>query len=350
MKVITAKLIRLTRPTMEGSCAIVLTNKGVTKEVEIKTEVRQGDALSTTLFNIVLDGVISASGIKRSVIINSLVQAIAYADDIALIARSRKSLEEAFLAVVTKAKIRGLEINHSKTKYMTSSRAQKSITRISLRPYRFDQVEHFKYLGVMVNGSNDRSMEINERIQAGNRAYWSYQRFLKDKSISKTTKLQIYKTTIRPVVTYSSETMCLSQRDEDKLRVFERKVLRKILGPKRNEEGQYRILWNYEIVKILEGEDIIKYVKAQRLRWFGHIERRDEAALIRKIKDWKRIEDRPKGRPKARWEEQKGVEQNCGHDKKDQLLKKELVIKRSNSLQINGLRSLVEAALFRWNV
>lgn len=299
-----AKLIRLTKMTMEGSRARVITNEGATEEVEIQTGVRQGDALSTTLFNIALDGVISASGIERSSIISSTVQAIAYADDIALIARSKKGLEETLEAIVAGAKRRGLEINQSKTKYMMSSRNQTKATQIKLGPYKFDKVEHFKYLGVVVNGNNDRSMEINERLQAGNRAYWSYLRYLKDKSISRKTKLQIYKTAIRPVVTYAAETMCLTQRCEDKLRVFERKILRKILGPKRTEDDEYRILWNYEINDIMEGEDIVKYIKAQRLRWFGHVERRGKEELIRKIKDWRPTEERPKGRPKARWEDQ----------------------------------------------
>jgi hypothetical protein len=43
--------------------------------------------------------------------------------------------------------------------------------------------------------------------------------------------MKIYKTMMRPVVTYSSETWILTEKDENNLRIFERQILRKITGP-----------------------------------------------------------------------------------------------------------------------
>jgi hypothetical protein len=54
---------------------------------------------------------------------------------------------------------------------------------------------------------------------------------LKSKSISRRSKLKIYKTLIRPIVTYGAETQTLTDTQEKALRWFERKVLRKIYGP-----------------------------------------------------------------------------------------------------------------------
>ena len=51
---------------------------------------------------------------------------------------------------------------------------------------------------------------------------------LKSKIISRRSKLQIYKTLIRAVVTYGAETWTLTAEEENALRRFERKVLRKI--------------------------------------------------------------------------------------------------------------------------
>jgi hypothetical protein len=76
--------------------------------------------------------------------------------------------------------------------------------------------------------------------------------------------------------------MRLTNTDEENLGIFERKVLRKIAGPRRTEEGEYRILMNHEIRDIIEGEDIVGFVKAQRLRWFGHVQRRDTQHILRK--------------------------------------------------------------------
>jgi hypothetical protein len=58
--------------------------------------------------------------------------------------------------------------------------------------------------------------------------------------------------------------MRLTNTDEENLGIFERKVLRKIAGPRRTEEGEYRTLMNHEIRDIVEGEEIVGFVKAQR--------------------------------------------------------------------------------------
>jgi hypothetical protein len=51
----------------------------------------------------------------------------------------------------------------------------------------------------------------------------------------------------------------------------------------------------------LEGADIVTFVKAQRIKWLGHTQRRDRATG--KLLDWKRIGIRPVGRPRHRWHE-----------------------------------------------
>jgi hypothetical protein len=53
--------------------------------------------------------------------------------------------------------------------------------------------------------------------------------------LSKNLKIKIYRTTILPVVLYGCETWSLTLREEHRLRVFENRVLRRILGPKRDE-------------------------------------------------------------------------------------------------------------------
>jgi len=59
--------------------------------------------------------------------------------------------------------------------------------------------------------------------------------------ISRNSKLQIYRTLVRPVVTYGSESLTLTMEDERALAVLERKVLRKIYGPvkKKKNYGEF---------------------------------------------------------------------------------------------------------------
>jgi hypothetical protein len=66
--------------------------------------------------------------------------------------------------------------------------------------------------------------------------------------LSKNTKLKVYRTTILPVVFYGCETWSLTLREEQRLRVFENRVLRRTFGPKRDEvTGEWRRLHNEEL-------------------------------------------------------------------------------------------------------
>jgi hypothetical protein len=80
--------------------------------------------------------------------------------------------------------------------------------------------------------------EIKSRLNSGNACYYSAQNLLSSCFISKNLKIKIYKTLILPVVLYGCETWSLTLREEEhRLRVFENRVLRRIFGPKREEDG-----------------------------------------------------------------------------------------------------------------
>ena len=73
-------------------------------------------------------------------------------------------------------------------------------------------------------------------------------------------KIQIYKTIIRPTVTYGCETWVLTASDENQLYIFERRILRKIYGPTQNPDGTWRIKTNDELRHRMKQEDIIKFI------------------------------------------------------------------------------------------
>jgi hypothetical protein len=60
-------------------------------------------------------------------------------------------------------------------------------------------------------------------------------------------KIKIYRTVILPVVLYGCETWSLTLREEHRLKVFGNKVLRRIFGPEREEDGSWRKLHNDEL-------------------------------------------------------------------------------------------------------
>ena len=153
-----------------------------------------------------------------------------------------------------------------------------------------------------MNADNKINIEIAERVANGNKIYYANSKLIKSKLLKKDTKMKIYKRMIRPVVTYAPETWTLTAKDENNLRIFERQILRRIFGPV-NIDIIWRIRNNVEIYELIEGADIVRFIKAQRIKWLGHIQRMDQARPTRKLLDWKPMGTRPVGRPRQRWQD-----------------------------------------------
>jgi hypothetical protein len=115
--------------------------------------------------------------------------------------------------------------------------------------------------------------------------------------LSKNIKIRIYKTIILPVVLYRYETWSLTLREEYKLRVFVKRVLRRIFGPKRDEVmGGWRKLHNEELHSLYFSPSIIRMMKSRRVRWVGIVARMGEKRDAHRILVGKPEGKRPLGR------------------------------------------------------
>jgi hypothetical protein len=71
-----------------------------------------------------------------------------------------------------------------------------------LNNFTFENVENLNYLGSILNADNKMNIEIAEKIAKGNKACYANSKLIKSKLLKRNTKMKIYKTMIRPVVTY----------------------------------------------------------------------------------------------------------------------------------------------------
>jgi hypothetical protein len=95
---------------------------------------------------------------------------------------------------------------------------------------------------------------------------------LSSRLLSWNIKFKIYKIIILPVVLYGCETWSIALREEHRLRVFENKVLRRILGPKMGEvTGEWWELYNEERHVLYSFPKIIRQMKSRRMKWAGHV-------------------------------------------------------------------------------
>ena len=135
----------------------------------------------------------------------------------------------------------------------------------------------------MIRENSDNNTDIKARIMAGYSSYYSVLPLLRSKAVSRTTKIRMYKTIIiRPVVLYGSEAWCLMANDEKNLRIWERRVLRKIFGPI-CVAGYRRSRTNEEVGQLYGEWDTVTEIKKGRLRWLGHVERLSEERVVKRL-------------------------------------------------------------------
>jgi len=90
------------------------------------------------------------------------------------------------------------------------------------------------------------------------------------------------KTLITPAVSYGAEAWTLRKKEEQALLIFERKIFKRMYCPK-YENGEWKSRTNRELKEMSKGENIVKWIKGQRISWLGHLERMEEDRMPKKI-------------------------------------------------------------------
>ena len=222
-----------------------------------------------------------------------------FADDLVLFGTSQESLQTSLDKFTSACVDADMKINTSKTEVMVLSR-QATDCIIKVNGAQLRQVNEFKYLGVMFSSDGRQDKEIDRRInQAGAAASELWKTVVANVKMSQQTKMAIYKTLFRAILTYGSETWILEERTRSKIQAAEMRFLRKIAGKTRHDR-----IRNDTIRESLNVESLILTVEKSQMRWLGNVLRMGPDRIAGQMLHANPTTRRPPGRPPTRWLDQ----------------------------------------------
>lgn len=276
--------------------ARVKTDK-VGETFQIKRGVKQGDPLSSLLFNCVLESVFrEIDWSKRGININGeYLSNLRFADDIVLLSNNKQELEEMIEELNDEGKKKGLSMNIEKTKIISKEEDE---PKIEIDGKKIEVVKELVYLGQKVTIKNKTAEEIERRITIAWKKFWSLKHVLKG-PFSIKSKIKIINSCILPTITYGAQTWATTKGDEQKIRVTQNAMERSIMGKKLRDRINMK-----EIQKKIKNRiDFVHAAKRIKWDWTGHVARQNNERWSYKIKNWYLKEGRVRGRQKTRWDD-----------------------------------------------
>ena len=280
-----------------------ISGKNSTK-FKIDVGVRQGCILSPLLFIILMNTISKQSKGMRPLSVGMWkmkpvkLKILAFADDLILFGQTQQDLQYNLSILNRELMKKGLKINSKKTKTMVISREQKSHA-IKLNGEVLEQVDTYKYLGVVISSNCSLKEEINQRISKATKVYGQLgNTFISKRELTTKTKMSIYNSIYCPTLIYGSESWTLNSSDKSRLQAAEMKFLRRSVGKTRRDK-----IRNTRIRDEVNAESLENKIERNQLRWFGHVNRMKESRIPKQILECRHQGKLPRGRPKKVWQE-----------------------------------------------
>ena len=345
------RMVKMVMEMYRGAKTRVRIGSTLSDGFDVDVGVHQGSILSPFLFISVMDVVCGS-------VMEGLLFEILYADDLVLMAEDMSELQTKYNNWKEAMEGKGLKVNVGKTKCMISGEAsRKEVSKIdpcsecggrvgrnsvlcvtcglwvhkrcsgvtkSLEKVSgtfkckkcvggkndvaeeveemgdgVEKVESFVYLGDCLSVDGGCRKAITTRVRAGWKKFKDLSSILCGKGWSLRMKGILYSTCVRTVMTYGGETWTMRKEDENVLIRTERKMIRMMCGVnllnKKNSES-LRELMKIEL-------DVSELLRRSRLRWYGHVMRREADAGIKRALEFE-VEGRlARGRPRMGWKD-----------------------------------------------
>ena len=166
---------------------------------------------------------------------------------------------------------------------------------LKLQGEKIKRAKNFKYLGSTVSNDGRREEEVRKRIQAGWMSWRKVSGVLCDRKLSAKIKGKMYKSVVRPTMLYGMETVTVTERQMGKMKVAELKMVRWALGmTRKNKIRNEYMRGTAKIAKL--GEKL----RNARLRWYGHVKRREEDYVGKRMTEMAVPGRRKRERPRRR--------------------------------------------------
>ena len=338
---------------------VVRTFYGNSKGFKVKVGMHQGSAVSPFLFVIVMEA------ISREFRV-ALPWELLYADDLVVIAETEEELIKRLNEWKDNAESKGMRVNINKTKVMISGERQivrqkavkwpcgvcckgvgrnsllctscqkwvhkkcsgikgsmskvvKSFTcRGCLNPVtgagrtsvdigasaNLEVVEKFCYLGDMLSVEGDADAAVEARIRIGWNKFRQLVPLLTNKDVSLFMRGRLYSSCVRSSMLHGSETWPVRKENVVALQRAEMRMVRWMCGTKLKDR-----LPSKELREKLGTDDIALVLQQNRLRWYGHVLRKEDDDWVKKCMEYEVEGPRPRGRPKRTWREV--VKEDC---------------------------------------
>ncbi|GKB80367.1 retrovirus-related pol polyprotein LINE-1, partial [Tanacetum coccineum] len=246
------RYIKVIKDMYNGAKTWVRTSIGNIEFFLVEVGLHQGSTISPYLFALILDEL--SRGIQEGI-----PWCMIFADDIVLVSESAEGLNDRLENWREALEANGLRVSREKTEYLRCD-------------FSNSEIAH------------------NEEVAATRVVY--------DRNVPLKLKGKFYRATIRPAMLYGSECWPITKSLANRMEVAELRMLRWTCGKIMLDmipNGVYRAE--------LEVETIINKIREGRLRWFGHVRRRPQSALVRRVEALVVDGIRRRGRPKLRWKD-----------------------------------------------